>query len=228
MIRPLASVVLAVVVAMTGLAADPTGNPKDVGLVERASTRLVQIDVTATGPKGATDGLTAADFELRVNDRPVPHLIVDNLCPATAAPRTATAPEGPTVAPAREAVASYLLYFDMPHLTQSGRSGALSSARELLPKLLAGGQRAMIVFNALELKVVVPLTSDASVLDAALAHLVDNRDAFDPYSASEDTRLSEIVQQMEHGTEVALGLARRYAAEERWRLCRWAPWGPAR
>lgn len=217
MIRRAAAVVGVVALAAASLAADPPENPKDVGLVERAATRLVQIDVTVTGSKGAVDGLSAADFELKLNDKPVPHLIVDDLCPARSAPATTPPPEGAKATPPRETSASYLLYFDMPHLTQSGRQGALSSARELLPKLLTGGQRATIVANRLGLRTVAPLTSDASALDAALVHLVDDRDAFDPYSASEDTRLADIVQQMEHGTEVALGLARRYAAEERWR-----------
>jgi len=212
-----AAVACAVALATGGLAADPPEHPKDLGLVERASTRLAQLDVTVTGNKGAIDGLTAADFELKLNDKPVPHLLVDDLCPGRATPGETPAPEGARVPPPRETAASYLLYFDMPHLTQSGRQGALSSARELLPKLLAGGQRAMIVINALQLKMVAPLTGDVSALDAALVHLVADRDAFDPYAASEDSRLADILQQMEHGTEVALGRARRYASEERWR-----------
>jgi hypothetical protein len=73
---------IAVAVATALLAADPHDKPSDVGLVERATTRLAQIDVTVAGPKGAIEGLTAADFEVRLNDKLVSNVIVDDLCVA--------------------------------------------------------------------------------------------------------------------------------------------------
>ena len=48
------------VVALAALAADEPEKPKDVGLSERTSTTLAQIDVTVSGPKDAIEGLTAA------------------------------------------------------------------------------------------------------------------------------------------------------------------------
>jgi len=217
---------VAVVLATAGRAADPPENPKDVGLVERASTRLAQIDVTVTGERGAIEGLTAADFEVKLNDKLVPNLLVDDLClprPGPQAEVPAPPPVAPGVAapaplePPRATVATYLFYFDMAHLTQSGRQGSIASAREMLPKLLAGGHRAMIVASAAELKTVVPLTSDRTRLDAALVKMTDDQETFDTYAATEENRLNEIIREMERGTDFALALARRFAADERWR-----------
>ena len=217
---------LAAVVATAAFAADPGENPKDVGLVERASTRLAQIDVTVTGGQGAIEGLTAADFAVKLNDKPVTNLIVDDLCLAqperlSAAPAAPPVEPGATapapVEPPRAMLATYLLYFDMAHLTQSGRQGSIASAREMLPKLLAGGHRAMIVASAAELKTVVPLTSDLARLEAALVKMIDDQGTFDTYAATEENRLNEILRELERGTDFALALARRFAADERWR-----------
>ena len=50
--------VMGAALAAAAFGADPPDKPRDVGLVERASTRLAQIDVTVSGSKGAigTDG----------------------------------------------------------------------------------------------------------------------------------------------------------------------------
>src|SRR6267142_4545902 len=126
---------LAVAVATALLAADPPDKPSDVGLVERATTRLAQIDVTVAGPKGAIEGLTAADFEVRVMDKIVSNVILDDLCIAQPSSPRATPPEvalearapgkSPPETP-RAAMATYLLYFDMSHLTQSGRQDSIA------------------------------------------------------------------------------------------------------
>ena len=216
------------VLAGAALAADAPEHPRDVGLIERASTRLAQIDVTVFGPKDAVGGLTAAEFEVRVNHRVVTNILVDDLCLAEARLPAAAPPEPPAgtvpaptpAAPAetpRATVATYFLYFDMPHLTQSGRRGAIDAAREMLPKLLSGGHRAMIVANAATLKTVVPLTSDLTRLDAALVKLIDDQSAFDPFAATEEIRLSDVIRELDRGVDFALSLARRYAAEERWK-----------
>jgi VWFA-related protein len=117
----------------------------------------------------------------------------------------------------RATTATYLLYFDMSHLTQSGRQGSIAAAREMLPKLLADGHRAMIVSNASDLKTLVPLTSDRAQLDAVLAKMIDDQGTFDPYAATEENRLADIIRELDRGVGFALALARRYAADERWR-----------
>ena len=224
------AVLIGVALAAAGLAADAPQKPHDVGLIERASTRLAQIDVTVSGPKDAVSGLTADDFEVRVNRKLVPGIVVDDLCLGEARVRAAAPPEppgGPTAEPKstpappvdapRETMATYILYFDMPHLTQSGRHGAIDAARDMLPKLLAGGHRAMLIANANALKTIVPLTSDAKRLDAALVELIDDQSTFDPFSATEENRLSDIIRELDRGVDFALALARRYASDERWK-----------
>jgi VWFA-related protein len=220
----------AAVLAAAALAADPQETPKDVGLVEQASTRLAQLDVTVSGPKGGISGLTAADFEVRLNHKLVPNLLVDDLCVAGPAAHGAAQPEAPAEAsteastpspPGAEAgtrsVATYLLYFDMPHLTQSGRRGAIDAARDMLPKLLAGGQRAMIIVSAAELKTVVPLTSDVAQLEAALVKMTDDNSTFDTYASLEENRMSAIILELDRSIDLALNLASRFASEERWK-----------
>ena len=218
--------VAAAIAAATGAAdAPPPETPRDVGLTERASTRLAQIDVTVSGPKAAIGGLTAADFEVRLNDRLVPHVIVDALCgeardvqpapPGDAAPRrdavaATPAPHGTAPTPV-----TYLLYFDQPHLTQAGRQASIEAARAMLPKLMAGGNRAMLVSSAKNLRTLVPLTTDGSRIDAALAAMVNDIQDFDPYATTEENRLSEVVHELSLTTDRAVSLARRYAQEER-------------
>ncbi len=207
------------------LAADPSPPPRDLGLTEKASSRLAQIDVTVEGAKDAIEGLTAGDFEVRLNDKIVPKLFVDDLCVAAQPPPPAHkakgAPEAEPATPASAAPksvpATFLFYFDMVHLTQSGRQGAIAAARDVVPKLMTGGNRAMLVASAAELKTIVPLTADAAALEKALDALVNDGSTFDVYTATEDNRLHEVVLEMDRGVDFAMMLARRYAAEERWR-----------
>jgi hypothetical protein len=105
----------------------------------------------------------------------------------------------------------------MAHLTQSGRRGAIDAARGMLPKLLTGGHRAMLVVNAAALKTLVPLTSDVKRLDGALAKLVDDQSTFDPFAATEENRLADIMRELDRGVDFAMSLARHYAADERWK-----------
>lgn len=219
------SAFIAVAVALYAAApgADAPEQPKDVGLVERAATRLAQIDVTVAGPKGAIEGLTADDFDVRVNRKLVPHVLVDNLCvprgEEQAAPAAVPAPASEQAAdiPPKSTVATYLVYFDMPHLTQAGRRGAIDDAREMLPKLLAGGNRATIVVNARDLRTLVPLTMDVKRLDTTLEKMINDQQSFDPFAATEDGRMADVIHELDRGVDFALALARRYAAEERWR-----------
>ena len=103
----------------------------------------------------------------------------------------------PGTAPAetpRAATATYLLYFDMSHLTVPGRQDSIASAREMLPRLLAGGNRATIVANAAKLMTMAPLTSEPARLEAALAKMVDDAGTFDPYAATEQLRRADVIE----------------------------------
>ena len=203
-------------------AAPEQEKPKDVGLLERASARLAQIDVTVSGPKEAIANLTAADFVVKLNDKAVSGLLVDALCSGpTPAPRVPALPPpaGDATAPPpeepRPAPASYLLYFDQPHLTQTGRRASIDAAREMLPKLMAGGNRAMLVSNAQSLNVLVPMTDDVAKLDAALVAMIDDIHNFDPYAMTEENRLAEVLGEISFRLDRAMQMARTYAQEER-------------
>ena len=211
----------ALVLAAMVAAADEPEAPKDLGLKESASTQLAQIDVTVSGPPDAIRGMTAADFEVRVNDRILPNVFVDALCGELEAPGSVAASGDepiPVVRPEPRAPVTYLFYFDMTHLTQMGRQISIDAAREMLPKLMAGGNRAMLVANAKNLRTVVPMTTDVAVLDAALYKMTNDIRDFDPYAAEEELRLSEVLRTIANeGTERAEQLARDYAREERMR-----------
>jgi VWFA-related protein len=218
--REIVATLLAAVLIPAAPIAQESETPRDVGLMERATTRLAQLDVTVSGPQGAIRGLGAADFEVRLNDRLVTGLIVDDLCvPAGAHAAVDQGPVAPTQTPSavRGTNATYLLYFDMPHLTQGGRRGAIDAARAMLPRLLAGGHRAMVVANATDLKTVVPLTGDARAIDAALEKMINDVTLFDTYSATEEKRLAEITKELTINVFRAVSLAKRYASEERFR-----------
>ncbi|HEX4825163.1 MAG TPA: hypothetical protein VFV19_12725 [Candidatus Polarisedimenticolaceae bacterium] len=219
-----AAIVLAAALAGGVPAADDAEKPKEVGLMERASTRLAQLDVTVSGSKEAIRNLSIADFEVRLNDKLVSGLIVDDLCLPAGTAATAPAP-APAPAPGDKAAApppaprgpgaSYLFYFDMPHLTQGGRRGAIDAARSMLPKLLTGGNRAMLVVNAGELKTLVLLTDDLKSLEDALEKMINDPKLFDAYAATEDKRLADINHEMSISIDAAVTLATRYASEER-------------
>ena len=169
-------------------AADPPEPPRDLGLKESASTQLAQIDVTVSGPKDAIAGLTESDFEVRVNDKLLTKIFVDPLCRELEAPaaEAAAAETASPAAPEPRAPVTYLFYFDMSHLTQAGRQSSIGAARELLPKLMAGGNRAMIVASGRDLHTLVPLTTDVKRLDAALEGMTNDIRDFDPYAAQEE------------------------------------------
>ncbi|HZN54405.1 MAG TPA: hypothetical protein VFB67_03715, partial [Candidatus Polarisedimenticolaceae bacterium] len=100
MIRRLAVALGALSLAALAWTADPPEQPRDVGLMEQTSTRLAQLDVTVSGPRDAIVSLTAADFEVRLNDKLVQGVLLDDLCvmpPPT--PRKEQAAEAVPVAP---------------------------------------------------------------------------------------------------------------------------------
>ncbi len=112
---------------------------------------------------------------------------------------------------------TWLLYFDQPHLTLSGRARAIQLARDVLPKILREGDRALIVSNARNLVTVQPMTSELDRLIAALDRLEKDQTQFDSYAAFEHTRLAEVARTpMVHRASII----RRFATEERWQAKR--------
>jgi VWFA-related protein len=200
--------------------------PAESGIVETTESRLAQIDVSVSGPPEVLATLTRSDFEVSVNRRKVPDFFLDVSClepvepvQSVESPGAGAAADEPSAAPPapRPRGASYLIYFDQAHLTQGGRQVSMDLAREIVPKLVTGASRAMIVSNAEALTTVVPLTSDAKVLVDALAKLKNDNSQWDPYPTLEDGRLAEVQDEILEDIDRAISIARRYQAEDRWR-----------
>lgn len=212
------------------LAADaPQEQPRESGLVERTGSRLVQLDVTLRGPRGAIEDLGAEDFELAIGGRPIVEFTLDNLCrlpPPAAAPPPAEARSEPAAPPAeaptpRRPPATFLFYFDQPQLTLAGRQHALETAHELAQRLIVDGNRAMVVSAGREVRVFRQMTSDVEQVLQALDEIANDRSQWDPQEAvfgNEELHIEEVVNALNHGDiDRALGLARQYQREETWR-----------
>jgi VWFA-related protein len=229
--------VRAAIVALSALAwaAAPAGKsgsdkPKDIGLVEKASTHLAQVDVTVTGKPEVIASLRPEDFVLSVMRQRVPEVIVDRVCQPTAPEAQAPGEEPAPVAPptgggktiaVRSQPATYLFYFDQPHLTMAGRQRALDLAREIARKVIVGESRGIVVSSAKDLATVIPLTSDPAKLLEALTRLENDRTQWSPYATLEDKRVSEVLEILDEpmgGVHQAMGRARFYQAEESWEM----------
>jgi VWFA-related protein len=200
----------AVAAGSTSAQEDGRDTPHPTGLVEEAETRLAQLDVTVTGPRDVVSDLGPSDFKLKVHMRWLEEFEVDRSC-ATSAQAGAAA--------AREAVSppvSYVFYFDQPHLTLPGRARALDIARDLVPRLVAHGDRVMIVSNAARLAVIEEFTGDATRLLDALERLEHLRTQWDFYATQEDSRIGRIIDVLNNEDNVsrAVGLARSFQREE--------------
>jgi VWFA-related protein len=187
--------------------------PKPTGLTEKVETRLVQLDVAVEGDRDAIRGITAKDFVLYVGEHEVQGLIVDRLCgdePPPAAPAQSDRPaetSAPAVAPPiTRPRATFVFFFDQPHLTMAGRALSLETSRDLINRLIVGGARATIVSNARRLETIVPLTDDREKLVSGLERLRRNLKQWDSYSETEPSRAGDAAP--------FCGLAKVFAREE--------------
>lgn len=198
--------------------------PQPSSLVERAESRLAQLDITVTGEPDVVSSLTAEDFVVRVNFRRIVDFHLDRFC----APGSATGPDSSTSTsipgePRSEALAaSYLFYYDQTQLTLAGRQRALDVSRQLIPSLITGGHRAMIVSNAAELEVIQAFTSDPRTLLEALERLEHDRTQWDAFSEEEEGRIALVVNALNKESTVhrAINVARGFQREESWRTAR--------
>ncbi len=222
-IRALAAALLAALAAATPAAEEP----KRIGLVEKAGTHLAQIDVTLSGKPEVLESLGPDDFAGKVLFHQIGNVIVDRVCQPAAQP-AGEAPEAaaPATEPSRQIrvrsrPATYLFYFDQPHLTMAGRQRALDLAREIIPKLVTGEATGMIVSSARELATVAPLTSSAPKLLEALDRLEKDRKQWSPYAELEERRVDDVLKVLDDpmgGVHQAIGRARSYQAEESWEM----------
>ncbi len=195
--------------ASAGPAARATQDPRPSAIVEQAESRLAQVDVAVRGPLEIAGDLGAPDFRLKVHTRRIEQFGVDRQC----GPRSAAETEGQ--APARPALI-YVFYFDQPHLTLAGRARALDIARELLPRLLTGDARGMIVSNGRRLAVIEDSTADPARLLAGLGRLEEDRTHWDSYATEEESRVALVTQTLNDDDSVyrAVATARSLQREE--------------
>lgn len=201
--------------------------PQDSQLREETERRLVQLDVSVQGPDDAIRSLTRENFELSVAGRFVEDFTIDRVCrsasdAASAGAEIAVPDEAgnfPTaVIPSAVAPVTFLFYFDQPFLTMGGRNHALEVARELIPELVRGGNRATLVSSGQVLTTYADMETDVDVLIAALDEIEKDKRQWDPTAVSEESRISEVLLELrDRGTDSAAGMARRYQADERWR-----------
>jgi VWFA-related protein len=201
--------------------ADP---PREIGLTEKATGQLAQLDVTVRGPREVIGSLSADDFELVVAGRFIEGFLVDRVCamPDAQSPPAETDPAQPapatppaTPAPPR-ARASYLFYFDHHHLTQVGRQNALDIARSLIPRLITGDNRATIVSAGEDLVTFAALTDDQAELLDALDRIEHDNRQWDLFAFEEDLRIQQVAEEFYEDSDRAVGMARRFQREERY------------
>jgi len=201
-------------------AAPESGRPVDLGVTEETGTSLAQIEVTLTGPPQALARVEAGSFELALGIHDVAHLLVDGSCAAPEAADvlpTESFPRRPT---------TWMLYFDQPHLTVTGRTRALEIAREVLPRLFMAGDRVTVVANGTRLVTAQPLTSDLGDALATLDRLKLDFTQLDPRLLAQATNL-DLMRRVATtrgagpSTGMALfGMGRSVIMEEEWTLRR--------
>jgi hypothetical protein len=132
----------------------PPSTPLESDLVERASARLIQIEVSVTGPPDVIPHLTSADFRVKLkrpligpisittSDEAIEEFEVDAICgpPGSAEPvEHGSLPAAELAGVPTPRRVSYLFYFDQTHLTLTGRQRALDVSRELIERLVTDG-----------------------------------------------------------------------------------------
>ncbi len=172
--------------------------PRDIGLQETDVKGIVQVDVSTSGPAAVLRNLTAGDFQIVVDGREISKIKVDPVCSGQVAGAAGGVPES---AADRQAGISYMFYFDQFHLKMDGRARALDLARELIPTLLDGSARAIVVSGGSEVRTYGTWTEDQAALLAALDELDKDPEQLDPYASGEDQRVAEVLRRLGSGLE---------------------------
>lgn len=199
--------------------------PKRIGLQERAASALAQVEVMVTGPEDAITDLGQADFELTVGGLAVEEFTVDRICtpgtnavPAMTEDRVESPASLGLIAPSDRSLASFIFYFDMPHLTMTGYHRAFELAENLARSLLDGNAQAMLVSSARDLKIFQGLTADPDEFLEGLRRLEGDHTQFDTFAMTEITRVREVMEA--DSTGIARSVARRNQWHELWQAQR--------
>lgn len=226
--RPVIPPILATVGAgLFLLAAEPPTSPdqgpREIGLTERATGRLAQLDVTVRGRRPAIAELTRDDFELVVGGKFVEEFLVDRVCelPLVKAQSLDPEPTGAVESAAqttdrpRPAATTFLFYFDQHHLNGTGRQRSLDLSRKMIPDLIAEGNQAMIVSAGQELATFSNLTDDVAALLEAVDRVEQDHKQWDFFPFEEHLRLNEVLRALsEEGRARACQLARKHQNDE--------------
>ncbi len=207
--------------------AEAEEEPRRTDLVEHTKRRLIQLDVTVLGKREALVDLTAEDFELSVNGHAIESFLLDNLCKLpdegpviveeVVEHEGIVTPATPAARPPRARTA-FLFYYDQHHLTMEGRQRSLDITRQLIPKLIVDGNEGMIISAGQTLESFSVLTGDQQQLLDAIGRIERDRLQWDPWVALEDSRIREVVDQLnDYDTTQAMATARLYQREEVWR-----------
>ena len=190
--------------------------PKHTGLTERTGRRLIQVDVSVTGPPGKITGLTREQFDVTIGGKTVVPVAVDDLCASPPPKSTAENPSPPGLgSPQPIPPTSYLFYFDQRNLTLDGRRHSLEQAAQLIPLLVRGGNRAAIVSSGSRLATLQGFTDQPERLLAALQRLGNDPVQQDSYATLEFTRERDIADLLRRPPrEAACGLGKTYMREE--------------
>jgi hypothetical protein len=169
-------------------------------------------------------------FQLWVGNRKLESFTADGICPAATPKASGKQEQEHEPAPAEATPtrpASWLLYFDQYHLTESGRARAIQLARDTLPQILGKGDQAAIVSSGRSLVTVQAATSDLAALLAALTRLEKDVTQFEGFASEEERNIEEILHPHQAGggsgqptLDHMLLLVKRFAEEERWRTQR--------
>ena len=197
---------------------EPAEEPRELGITERAESRLAQIDITVSGPPEVITKLTADDFRIKVNMTKIREFQLDSLCtpPGLTATDPAAAGAGASAARPVTPAATYLFYFDQPHLTLAGRASSMDLARQLIRSLIADGNRGIVMSNARRLAVIEPLTDDPQLLLDGIDRLEGDFSQWDMFSEEEDSRIERVVEALNEYDNLtrAVAAARVYQKEE--------------
>ncbi|HEX4826050.1 MAG TPA: VWA domain-containing protein [Candidatus Polarisedimenticolaceae bacterium] len=201
---------------MAATIAPADDEPQRTGMTERTGRRLIQVDVSVTGPADKIAGLARDRFEVTIGGKTVVPVAVDEFCSSaqlappgggpSATISSASSPGPPT---------SYLFYFDQRNLTVDGRRHAWEQAANLVRTLVRNGNRASIVASGSRLATLQDFTDRPELLLAALERLVADPRHWDDYATLEFKRERDIADLIKHRQpEAACGLALTYMREE--------------
>jgi len=172
---------------------DPTELETAESFVGSIDVRLVEVEVTVTGPQGlSVHGLRADDFELFEDGEPVPiHHFV--------APKTIeTGDASPTVAPAAGRVPSLIIFLETGSLNLPTRKRLAASLREALAaeglSAPETGFRTMLATYDRSLEIQTPLSEEPKTLRETL-HRIESGELAQTAGPDERSRIvNEIVR----------------------------------